>query len=305
MSRSQTLTEYLIVLAVVIIIALIVVGVLGGIPGIGGNVRTDARNQPAAAKAVGISQFAASTGGIAFELRNNNPFPIKVHNITMDGELVPVSGFAYPFSLEIGEQQQMKTTPIFGGSPDGIATTVVTFENMKTGNIVAQSDELYYDVPNDYFSEGIIRYWSFEDNADDALGSGDSATLSGGAEYGDGSLGAGIYLKNSTSSVSFGTNTSFNLMPGRSISFWMKRENASCGNIISDGHDWTGTDGACVNWGAQSSYSIGVKANGFNYVFGGSGSFSTGTKTRDLSSWSHVVVAIDSANLHGYVDGTP
>ena len=33
--HAQTATEYLIILAVVIIIALIVVGVLGGIPGIG------------------------------------------------------------------------------------------------------------------------------------------------------------------------------------------------------------------------------------------------------------------------------
>lgn len=35
MKKGQTATEYLIILAVVIIIALIVVGVMGGIPGLG------------------------------------------------------------------------------------------------------------------------------------------------------------------------------------------------------------------------------------------------------------------------------
>jgi uncharacterized protein (UPF0333 family) len=55
--RSQTATEYLILLAVVIIIAVIVVSAMGGIPSIGGGAIDNAANLEAATKHVGVRDF--------------------------------------------------------------------------------------------------------------------------------------------------------------------------------------------------------------------------------------------------------
>ena len=61
--KSQTATEYLIILAVVIIIALIVVGVLGGIPGIGKGASARASAAYWRSADVAITDFAISASG--------------------------------------------------------------------------------------------------------------------------------------------------------------------------------------------------------------------------------------------------
>src|SRR3989344_1563837 len=61
--KGQTATEYLIILAVVIVISLVVVGVLGGIPGIGASAA--ARSSAAYWKTqdVAITDYAVSASG--------------------------------------------------------------------------------------------------------------------------------------------------------------------------------------------------------------------------------------------------
>jgi hypothetical protein len=88
--RAQTATEYMIILAVVIIIALIVVGVLGGIPGIGTGAGGRASASYWATAPIGISSYAAApttgqTGNTTVKLliKNNFNDPIIINNISM------------------------------------------------------------------------------------------------------------------------------------------------------------------------------------------------------------------------------
>jgi hypothetical protein len=60
MRKSQAATEYMIILAVVIIIALIVVGVMGGIPGIGAGARDRTSAAYWAQADIGIAAFSNS-----------------------------------------------------------------------------------------------------------------------------------------------------------------------------------------------------------------------------------------------------
>lgn len=86
MKRAQTATEYLIILAVVIIIAIIVVGVLGGIPNIGG--RTSERGSQAQLQGldIGIVSQLVSDQNINIGLRNNRGNTVEIMNITdIDG----------------------------------------------------------------------------------------------------------------------------------------------------------------------------------------------------------------------------
>ena len=84
--KSQTATEYMIILAVVIIIALIVVGVLGGIPGVGGDARSRASSafwQSAEVAIVAYSFTATAGDEHVLKVRNNMRDSIIIRNITL------------------------------------------------------------------------------------------------------------------------------------------------------------------------------------------------------------------------------
>jgi hypothetical protein len=91
MKKGQTATEYLIILAVVIIIALIVVGVMGGIPGMGGGAKTKTSAAYWSTAKVAITSAVVRVNSITFNIRNSNPDAITITKITVDpGTGVPV-----------------------------------------------------------------------------------------------------------------------------------------------------------------------------------------------------------------------
>lgn len=83
--RAQTATEYLIILAVVIAIALIVVGVLGGIPSIGGGISENTAKMNLASAKVAVVNYAISDMDTKLKVQNSNPESTKVNSITIDG----------------------------------------------------------------------------------------------------------------------------------------------------------------------------------------------------------------------------
>jgi len=62
MKKAQGATEYLIILAIVIIIALIVVGAMGGIPGIGTGAKSRASASFWQTSDIAIPSYAVSAG---------------------------------------------------------------------------------------------------------------------------------------------------------------------------------------------------------------------------------------------------
>lgn len=84
MKKAQTATEYLIILAVVIIIALIVIGVLGGIPGIGSGIRSGADTTYWRTASIGVESIVVKEDGNgSITLKNNFPDNIRVINISL------------------------------------------------------------------------------------------------------------------------------------------------------------------------------------------------------------------------------
>jgi len=84
MKKAQTATEYLIILSVVIIIALIVVGVMGGIPGMGGSSRLKASSAYWAASRIAINSYAVTPTQATLYLRNNYMDTITITSIYLD-----------------------------------------------------------------------------------------------------------------------------------------------------------------------------------------------------------------------------
>ena len=82
--RSQTSTEYLIILAVVIIVALIIVSTLGGIPSIGGSSDESVARAKLESLPIGITDYTFYTWPAELTLRNNQPRPVKIMQIWID-----------------------------------------------------------------------------------------------------------------------------------------------------------------------------------------------------------------------------
>lgn len=84
MKKGQTATEYLIILAVVIIIALIVVGVMGGIPGMGGGAKSKTSMAYWSTAEVAISSATISSTQSSLTVRNPGSEAITVHSIILN-----------------------------------------------------------------------------------------------------------------------------------------------------------------------------------------------------------------------------
>ena len=81
--KAQASTEYIIILAMVIIVALIVVGVIGRIPRLGSStaVRTSSGYWQQADIAIPASYFNQTSGSVV--VRNNMPFKIMLLNMSI------------------------------------------------------------------------------------------------------------------------------------------------------------------------------------------------------------------------------
>ncbi len=86
--KGQGATEYLIILAIVIIIALIVVGAMGGIPGIGTGARSRASTSFWQTADVAIPSYAvtASDDNMVLDVRNNMRNSVSSLTVTIDGD---------------------------------------------------------------------------------------------------------------------------------------------------------------------------------------------------------------------------
>jgi hypothetical protein len=119
MKKSQTATEYLIILAVIIVIALIVVGLLGGIPGVGGGSNKRANDAKLATNDVGITGYTLSSTDATFTLRNNRPEGVIVNQINITNQTGGTASCTPLQTLNMGEAIQYTCNPVELGQGSG------------------------------------------------------------------------------------------------------------------------------------------------------------------------------------------
>lgn len=93
-NKGQGTTEYIIILAVIIVIALIVVGVMGWMPGLStGITEQQSRAYWQSTAPVAVTDWSIGTAGDAnFTLRNMSSDKITLREMSFDGTGVAVSG---------------------------------------------------------------------------------------------------------------------------------------------------------------------------------------------------------------------
>lgn len=110
MKKAQGATEYLIILAIVIIIALIVVGAMGGIPGIGTGARQRASASFWQTADIAIPSYAveASDDDMALTLRNN----LRNTITSISGTVNSVALSCSQTSLSAGQETSCTVTDV-------------------------------------------------------------------------------------------------------------------------------------------------------------------------------------------------
>ncbi|MEW6749330.1 MAG: class III signal peptide-containing protein [Candidatus Micrarchaeota archaeon] len=84
--KGQVSTEYLVILAVVLVIALVVVYLVGGFSGLGaGSVETQSKNYWGATAPFAIKAFKASGTALDLEIQNNDLDRLVITGISVDG----------------------------------------------------------------------------------------------------------------------------------------------------------------------------------------------------------------------------
>ncbi|MFT4326093.1 MAG: hypothetical protein ACMXYK_01175 [Candidatus Woesearchaeota archaeon] len=84
--KSQTATEYLVILAVVIVIAIVVTNLLGGFPSLGGGVSENRARSALLSAEIGIEAYSVSDYDTMLRVKNNKPFGVIIDKIEVNGE---------------------------------------------------------------------------------------------------------------------------------------------------------------------------------------------------------------------------
>lgn len=109
MKKSQTSTEYLIILAVVIIIAIIVISLLGGIPSISGNTNQKISKSNNLNLKIGIIDYKHNSHSTLLKFINNEPFKIMINDMWINTKKCNL----YPYN-SILKQGEIKYITCYG-----------------------------------------------------------------------------------------------------------------------------------------------------------------------------------------------
>ena len=107
MSKGQVSTEYLVILAVVLVVALIVVFLVGGFAGIGtGTVETASKNYWAGASPFAIKTVKVAGTDMDLEIQNSDLEKLTITDISVEGSSV----FSTSTEFNSGESKVLNTT---------------------------------------------------------------------------------------------------------------------------------------------------------------------------------------------------
>lgn len=122
--KGQVSTEYLVILAVVLVIALVVVYLVGGFSGLGSSsIETASKNYWAGASPFAIKTVAVSGTAMSLDFQNNDLEQLTITDVSIAGSSV----FSTNTSFTSGESKVVAATL---GTTCGAAGTPFTYNNV-------------------------------------------------------------------------------------------------------------------------------------------------------------------------------
>jgi len=122
--KGQVSTEYLVILAVVLVVALVVVYLVGGFSGLGaGSLETQSKNYWGSTSPFAIKSFKVSGSTMDLEVANNDLDKLTITDISVEGTSI----FSTSTSFTSGEVKVLSGTV---GTACGAAGTPFTYNNV-------------------------------------------------------------------------------------------------------------------------------------------------------------------------------
>mgnify|MGYP006277923475 CR=1 FL=1 len=322
--RSQTATEYLIILAVVITIGMIVASTLGVLPSMGsGSDEAAVRARWGSNTPVGISEWTTDTIGTQVRFVNNGRVSLTITGLSVEGRRVdidrrlPIGGnylFTHIGSYEPTEESYQYDIEInYTETETGTKYTINETDLDLVGTSSTGDSNLGADLLRD-----LVGWWRFDesswtaDSADavDSSGNGLTGTVRGdAATTTDGVLrnagmfdGTGDYLD----IADVGNALDFSESDSFSITFWMKADSDSNSGIITNWNSFPFFAG-------PTSEGWFVRYAGRAIEFGGSDRSEmsccgeqvfTTTQTLGTGIWHHVCISYTGEQAIMYINGS-
>lgn len=235
-AKSQTATEYLIILAVVIVISLIVVGVLGGIPSIGGGLKERALVAKWQVKSpLSIDSWQAGKDFTVLDIKNTGVEHIKLDSFELANLNIDIGK-----TLTIGQKHRIKIPSTYRISQNGFKLHYT----LGGHNYSAESDLGLNASRGSSLMEGLVGYWRFDQDLSDSSGNGFDGIASGNSSASNGVLkldGDDDYVE-----TSFSLGAEFQ----KTISLWFK-VNSGVGANYSNNKQHTLIKAPILTWPAS------------------------------------------------------
>ena len=160
--KSQTATEYLIILAVVIVIALIVISVMGGIPSIGGSASSNSKLVSMSSEKAGVMRVLSTEDGLKLKVQNNHYSSMRLKAIYVND--LPCVSSDLPTNLKLGESIALICVNLNDNViTDEVPDINIVWEDIKTnGEYVTGEDLDERDVIDCFWSgnkSGCEKYY--------------------------------------------------------------------------------------------------------------------------------------------------
>jgi len=144
MKKGQGATEYLVLLAVVLIVALVAIALLGFFPQLGGTAKvTQSKSYWQGAEPLAITSYKITNANVALVVQNNGQEKLNVTNISLDGTNI----IATSYSIASGKKLTITGTVFPAGTCSGGVGDNFQFQNVTltyntpSFNAVAQSGQ--------------------------------------------------------------------------------------------------------------------------------------------------------------------
>jgi len=125
-SKGQVSTEYLVILAVVLVVALVVVYLVGGFSSLGaGSLQTQSQNYWGSTAPFSISTIKASASTLTLEIINNDLQQLTLTDIQINGASVSPAGV--PLTFNSGQDVVVNATL---AAPCGASGSPFTYNNV-------------------------------------------------------------------------------------------------------------------------------------------------------------------------------
>lgn len=280
--KSQTATEYLIILAVVIIIALIVVGVLGGIPSIGGGASKNTNDANLRTQSVGIENYVLGTGGSTIIVKNNNPFSVRINDVLVEetscgtprfvlkpGQRKTVDCFGYVENIVSKYDRNFRinwtdisTDADYSLDDNSLVLIGDVIDDREYAFFLSSSNYVYYNTSaytSNHFANKRLSAWV---NINTTLGGGETIFY---FEYG---AGINVMYNGVSGTIRLGKWTDTSFTP--TLNQWQFYEiitdsNGRITSFLVDGvQEWSGT-GSYDSFGVGPIFSVGPNLDGSIY----------------------------------------